>query len=148
MSSSRRRSAMLSNHLGARHLGQCPESARLAHSHAPGEGRLTEPTPAARSWPRKRVFMPHTCRLRYPPGSAQLGGNRSFADTRRGNRIAPISRPSHPYLGTGRFDTLQPFPAARIRVSTAARASRPPEPEVTDRARIRGAVGIGGPHSA
>jgi hypothetical protein len=34
--------------------------------------------------------MPHTCRSRYPSGAAQLGGNRSFADTRRGDRVAPI----------------------------------------------------------
>ena len=45
----------------------------------PGEGLLTEPTPAVRPWSRERVFMPHTCRSRYPPGSAQLGGKRSLA---------------------------------------------------------------------
>jgi hypothetical protein len=40
-----------------------------------GEGPLTEPTPAVRPRPGERLFMPHTCRSRYPPGSAQLGGN-------------------------------------------------------------------------
>ena len=27
----------------------------------PGEGLLTEPTPAVRSWSRERVLMPHSC---------------------------------------------------------------------------------------
>jgi hypothetical protein len=26
----------------------------------PGEGLLTEPTPAVRPWSRERIFMPHT----------------------------------------------------------------------------------------
>jgi hypothetical protein len=44
----------------------------------PCEGPLTEPTAGAQPWPRERVLMPHTCRSRYPSGSAQLGGNRTF----------------------------------------------------------------------
>jgi hypothetical protein len=35
----------------------------------------------------------HTCRSQYPSGVAQLGGNRSFADTRRGDRVAPPKQP-------------------------------------------------------
>jgi len=38
-----------------------------------GEGPLTERTAGVQPRPRERVFMPHTCRSRYPPGSAQLG---------------------------------------------------------------------------
>ena len=45
----------------------------------PGEGPVTEPTPAVERSRRERVLMPHTCRSRYPPGSAQLGGFETFA---------------------------------------------------------------------
>jgi len=40
----------------------------------PGEGRVIERTAAIRPRQRELVFMPHTCRSRHPPGSAQLGG--------------------------------------------------------------------------
>jgi hypothetical protein len=39
----------------------------------PGEGLLTERTAGVRPMRRERVFMPHTCRSRDPPGSAELG---------------------------------------------------------------------------
>ena len=45
----------------------------------PGEGRLTEPMAAIQPWRRELVFMPYTCRSRYPPGSAQLRGKLPFA---------------------------------------------------------------------
>ena len=45
---------------------------------SPGEGRLTERTPAVRPWLQERVFVPHTCRSPCPSGAAQLGGNRPF----------------------------------------------------------------------
>jgi hypothetical protein len=38
----------------------------------PGEGRLTEPTPAVQHLPGERVFVPHTCHSQDPSG-AQLG---------------------------------------------------------------------------
>src|SRR5215472_9246914 len=34
-----------------------------------------------------RPELPHTCRSQHPSGPAQLGGNRSFADTRRVDRV-------------------------------------------------------------
>jgi hypothetical protein len=49
----------------------------------PGEGLLTEPTPAVRSWSRERVFMPHTCPSQYPSGLAQGGGRLSFVSRHR-----------------------------------------------------------------
>ena len=33
--------------------------------------------------------MPHICRSRYPPGSAQLGGLLTFAGARSGDKVAP-----------------------------------------------------------
>src|SRR6516162_547569 len=53
----------------------------------PGEGLLSQPTTVARPWARERVFVPHTCRSRHPPGPAQLGGQRSFADTRANGKV-------------------------------------------------------------
>src|SRR6516162_8673447 len=44
-----------------------------------GDGLLTEQIADARGYCRELVKMPHTCRSRYPPGSAQLGGLRTFA---------------------------------------------------------------------
>ena len=44
----------------------------------PGEGPLTAPIAAAHPRRQEPLFMPHTCRSRYPPGSAQMGGNRKF----------------------------------------------------------------------
>jgi hypothetical protein len=44
------------------------------------EGLLTEPTAAAQPRRQEPLFMPHTCRSRYPPGSAQLGGKATFAE--------------------------------------------------------------------
>ena len=44
----------------------------------PGEGLLSQPTAVARPWTRERVFVPHTRRSRYRPGSVQLGGHRPF----------------------------------------------------------------------
>jgi hypothetical protein len=40
-----------------------------------GEGRLIERTPAVRPWSQERVFVPHSCRSRRRPGSAQSGGS-------------------------------------------------------------------------
>src|SRR6516164_3571385 len=40
----------------------------------PGEGPLTEPIAATQPRRQEPLFMPHTCRSRYPPGSAQLRG--------------------------------------------------------------------------
>jgi len=37
------------------------------------------------------LFLPHTCRSPYPPGSAQLGGFMTLAATRLGRKVAPIS---------------------------------------------------------
>ena len=39
----------------------------------PGEGLLTEPTPAVRPGRGERVFMTQTCRSQYPSAPAQLG---------------------------------------------------------------------------
>jgi hypothetical protein len=41
-------------------------------------GPLSNPTTAAQCWRWEPLFMPHTCRSRYPPGSAQLGGELPF----------------------------------------------------------------------
>ena len=38
-----------------------------------GEGPLTERTASVQPARQEQVFMPHTRRSRYPPGSAQLG---------------------------------------------------------------------------
>ena len=43
----------------------------------PGEGLLTEPTAQPRR--QEPLFVPHICHSGYPSGSAQLGGERSFA---------------------------------------------------------------------
>jgi len=35
--------------------------------------------------------MPHTCRSRYPPGSAQLGGKPTFAEAMVNGEVAPTA---------------------------------------------------------
>ena len=40
--------------------GRCRRVSPIAPN--PGEGLLTEPTPAVRPWSREQVFMPYTCR--------------------------------------------------------------------------------------
>ena len=56
----------------------------------PGESRLAERTPAVRPWWRELYKLPHTCRSRYPPGSAQLGGGfPTFARRHSNEEIAP-----------------------------------------------------------
>ena len=47
-----------------------------------GGGRFTRPTAAVQTWRPELLFMPHTRRSQYPPGSARLGGNPSFGSDR------------------------------------------------------------------
>src|SRR5262249_2848561 len=83
--------------------------ARLARCPRPREGPVTQPTAGGQPWRRERVLMPRTCRSRYPPGSALLGGERSFAATpweRRGPptpvvRIPPRFAPIRKYRQWG-----------------------------------------------
>src|SRR5215469_2284675 len=51
-------------------------TARLAHCPNPGEGLLTEPTPAVRPWSRERVCM-HALPCWY--GVRELGFDEAFA---------------------------------------------------------------------
>jgi hypothetical protein len=53
-----------------------------------GEGRFTQPTAGAQLARPEPPFMPHICHSRFPPGSDQLDGKRSFASTHRGG-VAP-----------------------------------------------------------
>jgi hypothetical protein len=46
------------------------------------QGPLSEPRGAVRPWRQQPPNLPHTCRSQYPPGSAQLGGFRTFARSR------------------------------------------------------------------
>src|SRR5215471_12868753 len=52
-----------------------PEPALSPVAPRPGEGLLTEPIAGAEPGRQELVFMPHTCRSRYPSGSAQLVGS-------------------------------------------------------------------------
>jgi len=49
---------------------------------------------------RERVKVPRSCRSRYPPGSAQMGGFQTFAAIRSGNKIAPQTHLASLYVGS------------------------------------------------
>ena len=70
-----------------------PERGRLRHilpvPAGSGGGRLTERTPAVQLRLRERVKVPHTCRLRYPSGPAQLGGLLTFVGSSNNGKVAP-----------------------------------------------------------
>ena len=65
----------------------------------PREGPLTEPIAGTEPRPQERVLMPHTCRSRYPPGSAQLGGYLPLAPGVSAVRY-PISQRTFQYVAT------------------------------------------------
>jgi hypothetical protein len=67
-----------------------PDPKAYAACSLAAERPLSKPITAARFWRRERVFMPQTCRSQYPSGPAQLGGFRSFADTRTNAKQWPI----------------------------------------------------------
>jgi hypothetical protein len=54
-----------------------------------GGGLLTERTPAVQPRRREWAKVPHTCHSRYPSGSAQLGGEPTFADAVVNGVVAP-----------------------------------------------------------
>jgi len=73
---SRRGSKLLPHH---RHAPAVEFSGMLLPVAALCDERLlSEPTAVAHPCLREPLFMPHTCRSRYPPGSAQLGGEQTF----------------------------------------------------------------------
>jgi hypothetical protein len=66
-----------------------PLSARVAHSRALREGRLTEPTMAVQHWRRKPLFVPQTRPpRRHPAGS---GGELTFPGTMASSEVTPIA---------------------------------------------------------
>src|SRR6267142_818320 len=61
----------------------------------PGEGRFNESTAATQPWLRELVFMPHTRRLQYPSGPAQLDGRPTFPKAKeaaKSRRNPPFAR--------------------------------------------------------
>ena len=111
----------------------------------PREGPLTEAIAGVQPRPRERVRMPHPCRSRCPPGSAQLGrvgmwrgGGRLGMSVAApfvwrclsGSAIAPFPHPSHrtqradfPHCALGQ-DFTPSSTAGRVQAGSDARARR------------------------
>jgi len=112
MSSSRRRSAMLSNRLGARHLRQCPESAHLARCRttwrrSPNRAHSRHSASAAGT-----ALYAQTCRSLKPTIRVRDDVKRTFEDAAAGSVVDP-RRTSRSLLARSHF--VAPVPPIPVK---------------------------------